>query len=141
MVVWFWSNHEPWSNGLSTSLRRPWTHLVSCFQVDQYTLRFLVLVSSVILKVCSANHWWYANPYLNQYFVLRGPPNYSKWSAYRKSLETNVKSTVCLKTATQLFGGGRQNRIRTYQPLPTFLFSKFFLFSFDFSLLAFFLGC
>jgi len=28
------------------------------------------------------------NPYTNQYFVLRGPTNYSKWSAHQKCLGT-----------------------------------------------------
>ncbi len=54
---------------------------------------------AVIPKVCSADHrWsarlaedqlkWSANPYIIQYFVLRGPPNFSKWSSNQKSLGT-----------------------------------------------------
>jgi len=50
---------------------------------------------SVIPKVCSEDHWWSArlaevDPYINQYFVLREPPNFSKWSANQKSLGTTV---------------------------------------------------
>ncbi len=37
---------------------------------------------SVIPKV------WSANPYTNQYFVLRGALKYLKWSAQQKSLGT-----------------------------------------------------
>jgi len=33
---------------------------------------------------------WSANPYKNQYFVLRGAPNYFKWSAHWKSLGTTA---------------------------------------------------
>jgi len=31
---------------------------------------------------------WSSKPYINQHFVLDGPPNFSKWSANRKSLGT-----------------------------------------------------
>ena len=33
---------------------------------------------------------WSANPYTNQYLVLRGALKYFKWSAHRKSLGTTV---------------------------------------------------
>jgi len=58
--------------------------------------------SPMIPKVCSADHWWSANPDKNQYFVLGGAPNYSKWSAHRKSLGTTALADInwclsCLK--------------------------------------------
>jgi len=36
---------------------------------------------------------WSTNPYRNQYFVLRGPPTDSKWSAHRKILGTTALGT------------------------------------------------
>ena len=50
----------------------------------------------LIPKVCSADHWWSANPYTNQYFVLRGALKYFKWSALRTSL-----GTTCVGPDTQ----------------------------------------
>jgi len=46
------------------------------------------MLSTVIPKGCSEEHWWSSSSYTNQYFVLLGPPNDSKWSAHRKSLGT-----------------------------------------------------
>jgi len=46
--------------------------------------------SAVIPKVFSADHWWSANFYINQYVVLHGPPNFYKWSTNQKSLGTTA---------------------------------------------------
>ncbi len=62
------------------------------------------MTNAVIPKVCSEDNWWSARlaevvreslkksgntTEGTQYFVLRGPPNYPKWSAHVKSLGTN----------------------------------------------------
>ncbi len=44
--------------------------------------------SSVIPKVCSADHWWSAIPYKNQYFELCGALKCRKWSVLQKTLWT-----------------------------------------------------
>ncbi len=51
-------------------------------------------VRAVVPKVCSADHKWSANPYRNQYFVLRGALKYFNWSANQKSLGTTGLGTL-----------------------------------------------
>jgi len=59
---------------------------IANFRRSFQILLTMVYSNPVIPKVCSADHWWSANPYIIQYFVLRGPTNFSKWSANQKSL-------------------------------------------------------
>jgi hypothetical protein len=54
------------------------------------TIIFKSLFRAMISKVCPANVWWSANPYANQYFVLRGTIIYFKCSAHQKSFGTTA---------------------------------------------------
>jgi hypothetical protein len=62
---------------------------IFCVMSSVKVLKRFILVSISVVP-CYADHKWSANPYTNQYFVLRGAVKYCKWSANQKSLGTTA---------------------------------------------------